>query len=76
MISANSQPPLRHVTIARNDSIYEAFPDICLLPSGKLLCLYREADVHVASMSRVVLAESDDRGRTWTNFTLQALLSG
>ena len=27
---------LRHVTIARDDNLYEAFPDICLLPSGKL----------------------------------------
>jgi len=58
---------LRHVTIARNDELYEAFPDICLLPSGKLLCIYREADVHVASTSRIILIESDDRGRTWTN---------
>ena len=30
---------LRHVTIARNDDLYEAFPDICLLPAGKLLCI-------------------------------------
>ena len=57
----------RFVTIARDDNLYEAFPDICLLPSGKLLCIYREADVHVASTSRTMLIESEDRGRTWTN---------
>ena len=57
----------RHATVARNDDLYEAFPDICRLPSGKLLCIYREADVHVASTSRIILIESDDRGRTWTN---------
>ena len=58
---------LRYVTIARDDDLYEAFPDICLLPSGKLLCIYRESDVHVASTSRVILVESEDRGRTWIN---------
>ena len=68
MTTARSSRSLRHVTIARNDGLYEAFPDVCLLPSGKLLCLYRESDVHVASTSRTVLTESDDRGHTWTNF--------
>ena len=68
MISDHAQPSLRRVTIARNDGLYEAFPDICLLPSGKLLCMYRESDVHVASTTRTILTESDDRGRTWTNF--------
>ena len=58
---------LRHVTIARDDNLYEAFPDICLLPSGKLLCIYRESDFHVASTSRTMLIESEDRGHTWTN---------
>ena len=68
MIPARSQASPRRVTIARNDDLYEAFPDICLLPSGKLLCVYRESDVHVASTTRTILAESDDRGRTWSNF--------
>ena len=58
---------LRYVTIARDDDIYEAFPDICQLPTGKLLCIYRESDVHVASTSRTMLIESHDRGRTWIN---------
>ena len=58
---------MRHVTISRNDDLYEAFPDLCLLPSGKLLCIYRESDWHVASTSRTMLTESDDHGRTWTN---------
>jgi sialidase-1 len=58
---------MRHVTISRNDDLYEAFPDLCLLPSGKLLCIYRESDWHVSSTSRTMLTESDDRGRTWTN---------
>ena len=58
---------LRYVTIARDDNLYEAFADICLLPSGKLLCIYRESDVHVASTSRTMLIESHDRGHSWTN---------
>ena len=58
---------LRYVTIARDDDIYEAFPGICQLPTGKLLCIYRESDVHVASTSRTMLIESHDRGRTWIN---------
>ena len=58
---------LRHVTIVRDDDVYEAFPDICQLPTGKLLCIYRESDVHRASTSRMILMESEDRGRTWTN---------
>ena len=58
---------LPHSTIARDDSLYEAFPDICLLPSGKLLCIYRESDAHVAGNARIMLIESDDRGHSWVN---------
>ena len=58
---------MRHVTIARQDGLYEAFPDICLLPSGKMLCIYRESDSHIAGVARIMLIESDDRGRTWYN---------
>ena len=57
----------RHVIVARNDELYEAFPDLCLLPSGKLFCLYRESDLHAANWTRTVLIESDDGGRTWKN---------
>ena len=57
---------LRHVTVARNDGLYEAFPDVRLLPSGKLLCVYRESDAHVAGTSRIMMTESRDRGRTWS----------
>lgn len=58
---------LRHVTIARDDYRYEAFPDVCRLRGDGLLCAYRESDYHGASTSRLVLIESRDRGRTWTN---------
>ena len=58
---------IEHVTIARDDSVYEGFPDVRMLPGERLLCMYRESDAHVASTSRIMLIESDDRGRTWTN---------
>ena len=57
---------LRNVTVARDDNLYEAFPDVCLLPTGKLLCLYRESDTHVAGTSRIMLTESEDRGHSWS----------
>ena len=60
-------PKLQHVTIARDDDQYEAFPDVCRLQDDGLLCIYRESDFHGASTSRIMLIESDDRGRTWTN---------
>ena len=54
-------------TISRDDSIYEAFPDVVLTPTGKLLCIFTECTHHRdRSNSRLMLAESRDRGRTWT----------
>ena len=58
---------LEHVTIARNDELYEAFPDVCRISGDRILATYRESDYHVAGTSQVVLIESHDRGRTWTN---------
>jgi perosamine synthetase len=58
---------LDRVTIAYADDLYLAFPDICALPTGKLLCIYRESDAHVAGTSRIRLVESADGGRTWTD---------
>ncbi len=56
-----------HVTIARDDALYEAFPDLCMLSGERLLCTYRESDYHVGTTSQIMLIESNDRGRTWTN---------
>ena len=58
---------LEHVTIARDDELYEAFPDVCRLSGDRLLCTYRESDYHVGTTSQIMLIESNDRGRTWTN---------
>ena len=60
-------PNLERVTIARDDDLYEAFPDVCRLSGDGLLCIYRESDYHSGRTSRLMLVESNDRGRTWTN---------
>ena len=54
-------------TISRDDSVYEAFPDLCLTDSGRVLLVYRESNGHVASeFCRLVVRSSDDAGRTWS----------
>ncbi len=54
-------------TISRDDSVYEAFPDVVLTPKGKLLCMFTEMTHHGdRSYTRVVYCTSQDRGRTWS----------
>jgi hypothetical protein len=56
----------KHI-ISRDDSIYEAFPDVTLTPSGKLVCVFTECTHHKdRSNSRIMLTESTDRGRSWS----------
>lgn len=61
-----SARPDRHVTIAQTDGDYISFPDVCVTPVGRLICVYRVADKHVATRSRLEVKTSDDRGRTWS----------
>jgi len=54
-------------TIARDDSIYQAWPDVALTPSGRLVCVYSECAAHTdRSFTRIVAVQSDDRGRCWS----------
>ncbi len=54
-------------TISRDDTIYEAFPDVALTPAGKLICVFAECTHHAdRSYTRLMLADSLDRGRTWS----------
>lgn len=56
---------IQKFTISRDDSIYHAFPDVVLTSSGKLLCIFTECKHHGdRSYTRVMLCDSDDRGRT------------
>ena len=53
--------------VSRDDSIYEAFPDVALTPSGRLVCVFAECTHHAdRSYTRIVLVDSTDRGRTWS----------
>ncbi|MGQ9553472.1 MAG: sialidase family protein [Anaerolineae bacterium] len=56
---------LQHVTIVRDDSLYQSFPDVALATDGHLVLVYREADAHVATESRLALLDSHDCGQTW-----------
>jgi len=66
---------LRSGIVARNDNVYECFPDVARTPSGRLVCVYRESDGHVARQySRVVVRTSDNDGESWSE--AQVLVDG
>ncbi len=37
---------VRRFIVSRDDTIYETFPDVVLLPSGKLICVFLECTYH------------------------------
>ena len=54
-------------TISNDPAMYEAWPDVALTPSGRLVCVFTECTHHKdRSYTRIMLAESTDNGRTWT----------
>ena len=55
----------RHSVVDARPGRYLSFPDICQAGNGDVLVVYREADQHVASSRRLLLARSIDGGRTW-----------
>ena len=58
---------IRKFPISNDPNIYEAWPDVVLSDSGKLICVFSECTHHGnRSYTRVMLTESSDRGRTWT----------
>jgi sialidase-1 len=53
--------------VSRDDSIYQAWPDVALLPSGKMVCVFSECTHHFnRAYTRIVCVASEDRGRIWT----------
>lgn len=53
--------------VSRDESIYEAWPDVVQTDSGKLICVFSECDHHLdRNNARIVIRESTDRGRTWS----------
>lgn len=56
----------KHV-VSCDPKIYEAWPDVALTPSGKLICVFSECTHHGnRDYTRIVTVESTDRGRTWS----------
>ncbi|MCC6442688.1 MAG: exo-alpha-sialidase [Armatimonadetes bacterium] len=61
------------VTIAREEGVYACFPDLARTGDGRLLCVYRQSDSHVAeAFSHLAWRESVDEGRTWSEPRLLA----
>lgn len=59
--------PVQKFVVSRDDSIYHAWPDLVLCDSGKMICTFTECTSHSnRDDSRIMIVESTDRGRTWT----------
>ena len=53
--------------VSRDDSIYEAWPDVVLCNSGRMICVFSECDHHGnRNNARIAYVTSDNRGRTWS----------
>ncbi len=58
---------IRKFLISRDDTLYHAWPDVTLTPSGRLVCVFSECTHHGdRSYTRIMICDSLDRGRTWT----------
>ncbi len=58
---------IERFVVSADPVIYHAWPDIALTRSERMLCVFCECTHHGdRSYSRVVMVESDDRGRTWS----------
>jgi sialidase-1 len=58
---------IKKYTISCDPDNYEAWPDIVLTNTGKLICVFSECIHHNdRSYTRIMLTESTDRGRTWS----------
>lgn len=53
--------------VSRHEQLYQAWPDIALTASGKLVVTFAQCKHHGdRSFARFVTCESTDRGRSWT----------
>ncbi len=73
--SATATEPPKHVVISRGEAAgpYQAFSDVCRLPSGDLACVFYAGYGHVSLPNaewprggRICLVQSSDEGRTWS----------
>lgn len=66
-INRKEPPMIQKFTVSNDPAIYEAWPDVALTDSGKLVCVFSECTHHGnRDYTRIMLADSDDRGRSWT----------
>lgn len=57
---------IRKNIVSKDDSIYEAWPDVAMTNSGKLIAIFTECVHHLnRDKSRLVIKESLDRGESW-----------
>lgn len=67
---------IRKFTVARDDTRYQAWPDVAMTKSGRLVCVFTECDHHGdRTNSRIMMTFSDDRGRTWSEKTAVSEMS-
>ena len=58
---------MQRFTVSNDPAIYEAFPDVALTPSGRLVCVISECTHHSnRDFTRIMVTHSDDRGRAWS----------
>lgn len=58
---------LQKFIVSKDESIYEAWPDVVLTNQGKMICVFSECEHHRnRDNARIVICESTDRGRTWS----------
>ncbi len=64
---------IQKFTVSRDDTIYEAWPDLVQTRGDRLICVFSECTAHVnRENQRLVFCTSDDRGRTWSKKRLLA----
>ena len=57
---------IKHHIISNDRKTYEAWPDLALTQSGKLICVFAECTHHLSrSYTRVMISESFDKGKNW-----------
>jgi len=60
-------PAIETFTVSRDDSIFEGWPDLIKLQSGRLLLVYNECNGHGdRNHSWIAMRTSDDQGKTWS----------
>ncbi len=53
--------------VSNDPNVYEAWPDLLLTKTNKLICMFCECTHHgLRTYSRIAFCESTDRGKTWT----------